>query len=46
MQEMFAGDNDEDSCAPEPSITTKSDGSNSEVSTPVEEQLIICAVIQ
>jgi hypothetical protein len=46
MQEMFGGDNDEDNSAPEPSITAKSDGSNSEVSTPIEEQLIICAVIQ
>jgi len=46
MQEMFEVDNDEDNSAPEPSITTKSDGSNSEVSTPIEEQLIICAAIQ
>jgi len=46
MQEMFGGDNDEDNSVPEPSITTKSDGSNSDVSTPIEEQLIICAVIQ
>jgi hypothetical protein len=46
MQEMFGGDNDEDNSAPEPSITTKSDGSNSEVSSLIEEQLIICPVIQ
>jgi len=46
MQEMFGGDSDEDSSTPEPSITTKSDGSNSEVSTPIEEHLIICAVIE
>jgi hypothetical protein len=43
---MFGGDNDEDNSAPEPSITTKSHGSNSEVSTPIEGNLIICAVIQ
>jgi len=46
MQEMFEDDNDEDNSAAEPSITTKSDGSNSEVSTPIVEQLITCAVIQ
>jgi len=46
MQEMFGDDNDENNSAPEPSITTKSDGSNSEVSTLIEEELIICAVIQ
>jgi hypothetical protein len=46
MQAMFEGDNDEDNSAPEPSITTKSDGSNSEVSTIIEEQLVICAVMQ
>ena len=38
--QMFGGDNDEDYSAPEPSTTTKSNGSNSEVSTLVEEQLI------
>jgi hypothetical protein len=46
MQDMFGEDNDEDNSAPEPSITTKSDGSNSEVSALIEEQLIICVVIQ
>jgi hypothetical protein len=46
MQEMFGDDNDEDNSAPEPSIITISDGSNSEVSTLIEEQLIVCAVIQ
>jgi hypothetical protein len=43
---MFEGDNDEDSSAPEPSITTKSPGSNSEVSTTIKQNLIIWAVVQ
>lgn len=47
MQEMFEGENAEVDSAPEPSITTtKSDESNSEVSSPIEKQLIICAVRQ
>jgi hypothetical protein len=38
MQEMFGIDDIDVSPAPEPSIITKSDESNSEVSSPTEKQ--------